>query len=72
MNNELQEIVDGCNRLAAMFYKMQGYEAKKGFKFYNAHHPMEMCMWDMAVVAYEELKATDVMSVLAELLSEQD
>lgn len=69
---ELQEIVDGCNSLAAMFYKMHGYDAGEGFKFYHAHHPMEARMWDMAVVAYEELRATDVEAVLDDLLSEQD
>ena len=62
-----QQLVDECNELASKFYQMLGYVGRKGFRFDKSSHPMELRMWDMAVIAYEELTGTDMHDVLSEL-----
>ncbi len=55
-----QQIVEDCNALARQFYKMQGCKVPDDFKFYEAHHPMEVRCWNMAVLAYDHIEGTDV------------
>lgn len=62
-----QQIVDECNELARLFYKMHGYEVEDGYRFYEAHHPQEIGMWNMAVAAYEHIEGTKVEQALLEL-----
>ncbi len=62
-----QQIVDDCNALARQFYKMQGCEVPDDFKFYEAHHPMEVGCWNMAVLAYDHIEGTDVEDALAQV-----
>ncbi|MBA4132942.1 MAG: hypothetical protein C0519_16160 [Hyphomicrobium sp.] len=62
-----EEIVKKANRLARIFYQMQGYEVSDDFKFYRAHHPAEVGCWNMAVVAFDEIEGTDVEDCLAQL-----
>lgn len=62
-----QQIVERCNELARTFYKMQGCNADVNFKFYEAHHPLEVGCWNMAVVAYDHIEGTDVQDCLDEI-----
>lgn len=65
-----QEIVDACNELARLFYKINGYVVKEGYRFDLASHPQEKCMWYMAVVAYDHIEGTDVEDALNNLENE--
>lgn len=62
----LGEIVDACNALADQFYRMEGYEAGEGFKFYEATHPHEVRCWRQAMVAYDHINGIDMDDVLEE------
>ncbi len=68
MNNKT--LVRRCNRLARKFYAMQGYEVRKGFKFYDSMHPQERGCWNMAVAAYEHIRGDEVDGALDELRDE--
>ncbi len=57
-------------RLARRFYKAMGYEVPEGYAFDTARHPTEKLCWAMAVIAFEELLATDLDEVVAELEDE--
>ena len=59
--------VSSCNMLARTFYKAHGYEVDEGYKFYEATHPQEVSMWNLAVMAYEHIEGTDVLDALAEI-----
>lgn len=62
-----REIVDDCNKLARLYYAMQGCEVPDDFKFYEANHPMEVGCWNMAVAAYDHIEGTDVEDCLSAL-----
>lgn len=59
--------VAACNDLARAFYKAHGYEVKDDYRFYEATHPQEVSMWNLAVMAYEHIEGTDVLEALAEI-----
>ena len=63
-----QQIVDDCNALARSFYEMHGNEVDDDFKFYEAHHPQEVSMWNLAVHAYDHIEGTDVEDCLVEVM----
>jgi hypothetical protein len=44
------------NNLARAFYSLQGYTVEPGYKFHKAHHPQEILMWNMALLAYDTFK----------------
>ncbi len=62
-----KEIVIAGLNLASRFYKSHGCEVPEGFKFYDSPHPMELGMWNLAVIAFEELAATDLNEALSNL-----
>jgi hypothetical protein len=62
-----EQIVFDANQLAAKFYLQFGCQASAGYKFYDATHPQEVTVWNMACVAYEHINEVDVRSVLEEL-----
>jgi hypothetical protein len=62
-----REIVDGCNALARKFYLSMGYQVDEGTRFDQAHHPQEVGMWNMAIIAYDHIEGTDVDNALSEL-----
>ncbi len=62
-----QEIVDQVNALARKFYQSHGFEVPEGFKFQDSEHPREVCMWNLAVIAYECLTGTDITDALANI-----
>jgi len=39
------------NRLAWLFYRLQGYSVEMGYEFDKANHPQEKLMFEMAKVA---------------------
>ena len=60
-----EQLVDECNKLARLFYKMSGCNVPDGYKFYQATHPAESGCWDMAVAAYEHIAHTDISEALS-------
>jgi len=62
-----QELIDAGLKLARLFYKNMGYEVAEGYKFYDSTHPQEQAMWNLAVIAFEEIRDTDLESVLADI-----
>lgn len=60
MDKTDRELVDDCNALARLFYKMQGYQVPNDYKMYDAHHPHEVGCWSMAVAAYEHIQGTSI------------
>lgn len=65
-----RQLIAECNELARAFYEMHGYAVSDEFKFYQAHHPQEVRMWDMAVTAYDHIQGTDIESCLDEINEE--
>jgi hypothetical protein len=66
-----REIVDDANALARVFYGMLGYQVEPGYRFDQATHPQEQSMWNMAVVAYENIEGTDVEDALNDILEDE-
>lgn len=62
-----QQIVDDCNALARLFYRMQGCVVPKGYRFDQAPHPAESGCWNMAVAAYDHIEGTDVENALSDI-----
>ena len=62
-----EEIVAAGLQLAREFYKAHGYEVPEGYKFYDARHPQEQGMWNLAVIAFELLTGTDLNDALANI-----
>lgn len=62
-----KQIVDEANTLARLFYEGHGYEVEEGYRFDQAHHPQEVGMWNLAAIAYEHIKGTDINDALSEL-----
>ena len=61
------QIVEQTLELARKLYRMQGYVAPKGFKFYASGHPHELEAWEMAREAQIFLTDTDPDEALIEL-----
>ena len=61
-----QEILKQTNELAALFYKLLGYNSPDGFRFYLSKHGHEQAVWRQACIAQEELTGTDIINVLEE------
>ena len=59
-----EDLVTRGLELARAFYKSFGYDAPEGFKFYASKHPQERGMWNLAVIAFEELTATPLNDAL--------
>lgn len=45
----------------------KGVSAPPEFKFYDATHPIEIGMWELAVAAYDHIEGTDVSDALDEV-----
>ncbi len=63
MNDE--QLVQAANELANKFYNDQGYIQPSDFKFYEATHPAEVSVWNLAVIAYDHINCTDIENALA-------
>ena len=62
-------IINHTHELAQSFYKMLGYEHTKdkcGWLF-NSQHPTEQTMWEMAVLAQEDLCGHEISDMLSGL-----
>ena len=66
MPKSAETIIQEANALAREFYRIRGYAEKEGYQFHKATHPQERECWEMAVVAYAHLKATDLNDSLIE------
>jgi hypothetical protein len=66
-NKSDEQIVAAGLELARRIYKAMGYEVPEGYKFYDARHPQEQGMWNIAVIAFEELTGTDLQDALANI-----
>lgn len=62
-----EEIVAAGLELARRIYGSMGYQVPVGYKFYDATHPQERGMWNIAVMAFEELTGTDLQDALANI-----
>ena len=62
-----EEIVAAGLELARRIYKAMGYNVPVGYKFYAATHPQEKSMWNIAIIAFEELTGTDLQDALANI-----
>lgn len=67
-----KEIIDDALVLANRLYKAMGYNAPKGFKFYNSKHPQELGVWNTVVFAYDHIGQTDLESVLDNVIDEEE
>lgn len=63
-----EELLVEANELAGEFYKSMGipggYNRPNGFRFDQATHPQERLCWDLAVVAFEKLRDTDLTNIV--------
>lgn len=57
--------------LAGEFYAMQGYSHRPGFKYWESPHPHERLCFEMACVAFETIRGSDVMDAVYELEDEE-
>lgn len=62
-----KEIIKQTNDLARAFYALMGYRVSVDFDFGSATHPQEVLVWNMACIAQERLKFTDVFNLIEEL-----
>jgi hypothetical protein len=62
-----EEIIREANELARSFYALHGCVVPDGYRFDKAHHPHELMMWQLAVEAYDRLRATSLDDVLTEI-----
>jgi len=62
-----EEVIEDCNKLAIKFYKKAGFVVEEDYKMYDATHPEEVFYWDLAVLAYDFIEGTDVLSALDEI-----
>jgi hypothetical protein len=61
-----QELVDQCNELAQLFYRMRGYMVPTEYKMYEATHPHEVEAWNAAVLAYDHIQGVDIEACLSD------
>ena len=66
-----RELVDAAIELAGDFYSMMGYEHRPGFKYWESPHPQEQQVFEMACRAFEVIRGSDVMDVVADLGDEE-
>lgn len=60
-----RKLVDDCNTLARLFYSLHGYQVPEDYRFYEATHPQEVGMWNLAVAAYDHIEGTDIEDALS-------
>ena len=62
MTNEMrlwnEKEAEILNRLARKFYKTMGYVVPVNYDFFDATHPQEAAVLNMAGIAYKELEKT--------------
>jgi hypothetical protein len=55
-----EDLLTEANALAREFYALMGCAAPAGYRFDLASHPQERLCWQMAAVAFERLRQTDI------------
>jgi hypothetical protein len=63
MNDE--ELVAAAIELAGEFYSMMGYSHREGFKYWESPHPQERLVFDMAALAFEKCRDSDVWDAIS-------
>lgn len=66
-----RELVNAAIELAGQFYAMQGYTHRAGFKYWESPHPHEQLVFEMACLAFEFIRGSDVMDAIADLEDEE-
>lgn len=67
MSKKAKELIADGNDLAGKFYRLMVCRVLDGYRFDKSDNLMERACWDMAVVAYRELRAIDLRDALAEM-----
>ncbi len=67
-----KEIVDQCNQLATLFYRMQGYVVPGGFRFWKSSNARQSNAWMLAVTAYEFIEHISVEDAVDDLGDDDD
>lgn len=67
-----EAVVSECNKLAILFYKSCGCRVSSDYKMYDASHPQEAGMWNLAVIAYDFIEGIDVMQALDEFDNKEE
>lgn len=66
-----RQLVDAAIELAGVFYSMQGYSHRPGFKYWQSPHPQERLCFAMACRAFELIRGSDVMDAISEIEDEE-
>ena len=66
-----KELADAAIELAGKFYSLQGYKHRPGFKYWQSPHPQEQLVFEMACVAFEVIRGSDVVDAIADLEDEE-
>jgi len=61
------EVVDQAENLARQLYNITGNRVSENYKLRNATHPQEIMCWNMACLAFKELRNTDPEDAVANL-----
>lgn len=67
-----RELIDAAIELAGEFYKIMGYIHREGFKYYDSKHPQEQAVWNMACIAFSDIRGSDVMGALNNIEDEDE
>ncbi len=70
MTNE--ELVNAAIELADDFYRLHGFEPKKNFKYWESSHPQEQLIFEMACLAFEKIRGSDVMEAIEDIEAENE
>lgn len=65
MTNE--EIIKKAERLARLFYELDGFTVPPGFVFHRSINPRATETWLRVIVAFEELLQTPLRDVVEEM-----
>lgn len=66
-----RDLVDAAIDLAGEFYAMHGFIHRPGFKYWESPHPQERRCFDMAALAFERIRGSDVWNAITDLEDEQ-
>ncbi|SFN78485.1 hypothetical protein SAMN05216516_1232 [Izhakiella capsodis] len=62
-----EELVDAAIELAGKFYELNGYIHRPGFKYWKSPHPQERLSFEMAALAFEHIRGSDVYDAIASI-----
>lgn len=65
-----RELVNAAIELAGEFYALHGYIHRPGFRYWESPHPQEQRCFEMAALAYERIRGSDVWDAISDLEDE--